>query len=194
MHKPMSGIIRRSGLPAEDYVARIRDYSEADLKALLEQVKEGVEVAGWPAGKAFEHLILRAFETEGAYVRYPYEVKQDGTTIEQIDGAVYHDGLACLVESKDYANPIKIDPIAKLANQLSRRPFGTLGLVFARSDFTEPAKTLARYLHPLNVLLWEFGELQAAVVTQRLCAGLKLKFQRAVEFGVPDYDIRADLL
>ena len=38
--------------------------------------------------------------------------------VEQIDGIVYAEGLACLVESKDQIKAVNFEPIAKLRNQL----------------------------------------------------------------------------
>ena len=54
-----------------------------------------------PPRSPLEYLVIRAFEVEGAPVTYPYTVFVGGTVVEQIDGAVYTDGLSCLVECKD---------------------------------------------------------------------------------------------
>src|SRR5205085_2729308 len=97
--------------------------------------------------------------------------------VEQIDGAIYHGGLAWLVECKDQAENITIEPLAKLRSQLSRRPPGTLGMVFTRSGYTEPAKILARYMTPLSILLWEFPEIELAFAAQIMCVGLTAKYR-----------------
>jgi hypothetical protein len=97
------------------------------------------------------------------------------------------------IKSKDYSAPINVEPMAKLRNQLSRRPAGTLGLVFSREGFTEPAKILARMMQPLNILLWEYEELEQSLTTGTMCRALVTKFQYAVESGLPDYDIRTGL-
>ena len=61
-----------------------------------------IELA-WGKGKFFEYAIIRAFETEGAQVRYPYNVPSlhfdiDGKKImEQIDGTIYIDGLSIIM-------------------------------------------------------------------------------------------------
>jgi len=120
-------------------------------------------------------------------------MQSNGTVAEQIDGAVYHSGFACLVESKDYSDPNNIEPIAKLRNQLTRRPAGALGLLFARNGFTEPAKTLTRMTNPLKILLWEFEELEKGLSTGTMCQALKTKFFYAVEMAIPDYDTRTRL-
>lgn len=62
-------------------------------------------------------------------------------------------------------------------------------MIFSRSGYTPSAKTLARYMSPLSVLMWEFGELAFAVREQKICAGMMTKYQFAVEKGLPDYNI-----
>jgi hypothetical protein len=39
---------------------------------------EAGNTSGWAPGKAFEYLVLRAFQLEGAEVRWPYSVRIDG--------------------------------------------------------------------------------------------------------------------
>jgi hypothetical protein len=126
-----------------DYVANIRTKDTPELLNMLTSLSNGVRIPGWPPGIAFEHIVIRAFEIENAIVTWPFKVRQGRRILEQIDGAIYCDGLSCLVESKDYSSAINVEPIAKLRNQLSRRPVGTLGIVFSRTDFTEPSKILA---------------------------------------------------
>ena len=176
-----------------DYIATIQTKNTAQLLTMLAAVEANRTLRNWPPGKAFEHIVLRAFELEGAAVSWPFHNEMHGQVIEQIDGAVYFEHLACLVESKDYSDPNNIEPIAKLRNQLTRRPAGTLGLLFARSGFTEPAKTLTRMINPLNILLWEFGELEAGLRTGTMCRALKTKYRVAVERATPDYDTRIGL-
>jgi hypothetical protein len=80
------------------------------------------------------------FELDGAQVTWPYPVDLfGGQAKEQIDGAVRFGGLHWLVESKDENENIAMDPIAKLRNQMPRRPWGTIGLVFTSTKFTESA-------------------------------------------------------
>jgi hypothetical protein len=61
-------------------------------------------------------------------------VKINEGEVEQIDGVVYSDELACLVECKDEAGKVNFEPIAKLRNQLLRRPGAAIGMVFSRSE------------------------------------------------------------
>jgi hypothetical protein len=105
-------------MPTEvDYQQRIAAYTYPQLLELWAQVQAG-ETPGWNPGKAFEYLAIRAFELEGAAVSYPFSVNLGGTVVEQIDGAVYSDGLSCLVECKDQEGNLAIDPVAKLRNQM----------------------------------------------------------------------------
>lgn len=146
------------------------------------------ETPDWESGKALEYFILRAFELEGATVRYPYEVNWKGIK-EQIDGVVYVNGLSCLVESKDYGeNALNIEPIAKLRNQLLRRPSSTIGSIFSISGFTEPALTLAMFTAPQSILLWEKEQIEYCLKNAYFCRGLEAKFRHCVEEGNPIFD------
>ena len=174
---------------AVDYVARIASADTAELSRMLDTLANGRRIPGWASGKAFEHIILQGFFLEGAEVRWPFEVREGRHAIEQIDGAVYCDGLFCLVESKDYAEAINVEPVAKLRSQLARRPAGTLGLIFARNGYTSSAKHLVKMHTPLNILLWEFEELKLAVIDQKMRQALQTKFRYAVEQALPDYNI-----
>lgn len=168
----------------EDFVEKIRKRGHDDLVAMLDKVSRNEEIEGWSPGAAFEHIIVRAFELEGAAVKYPFIVTQPFR--EQIDGAIYCDGLACLIEAKDRATPVNIEPLAKLQNQLSRRPPGTLGIVFARNGFTRDASIQAGLMNPLRILLWEFGDLEYALQESAMRGMLARKYRYAVEHALPD--------
>lgn len=174
---------------AVDYIAKIKTADTAQLSRMLDDLDDGKPIRGWASGKAFEHIILHGFALEGADVRWPFEVREGKYAIEQIDGAVYCDGLACLIESKDYSEAINIEPVAKLRNQLARRPAGTLGLIFARNGYTPSAKYLVKTHMPLNILLWEFDELKSAIAARSMRRALQTKFRAAVEKALPDYNI-----
>ncbi len=172
-----------------DYAAKISTASTAQLSRMLVDLADAKPIRGWASGKAFEHIILHGFALEGAEVRWPFEVREGKHAIEQIDGAVYCDGLACLIESKDYAEAVNIEPVAKLRNQLVRRPAGVLGLMFARNGYTPSAKYLVKTHTPLNILLWEFEELKSAIAARAMRRALRTKFRYAVEQALPDYNI-----
>ncbi|MCX6378732.1 MAG: hypothetical protein NT023_04540 [Armatimonadetes bacterium] len=176
---------------AVNYVEKIRQFTRQELIAMLDKLLAGEAIEEWASGKAFEHVILRAFELESATVKWPYRVKdplgKSQRDMEQIDGAVYHDGMACLIEAKDESGHITIEPIAKLQYQLSRRPVGALGLMFSINGFTEPAKLLACFAHPMRILLWEGNELRVYIERSAMCKALTLKYRHAVEHSQPEY-------
>lgn len=172
----------------EDYVARIEATDWEGLRGLWEQILRG-DTPGWEPGRAFEYLVIRAFQLGGAGVRWPYEVRDrdDEEVIEEIDGAVHWGGMHCLVQAKDREQRLNIEPIAKLRNQLLRRPAGALGMVFSRSSFTNPALYLAQFNAPHAILLWEGGEVEYAIQTGDACRMLERKYLALVEYGIPDY-------
>jgi hypothetical protein len=148
---------------------------------------------GWEAGKAFEYLVLRVFQLDGLDVRWPYSVNIfDAANVEQIDGVIHCDALSCLVESKDKGEKVSIEPIAKLRNQLLRRPAGTVGMIFSRSGFTNPAIMLCHFIFPQTILLWNGSEIEYALNNEKIAELLKLKYRASVEEGIPDYDITED--
>ena len=173
------------------YQEIIEGYDRKRLQRLWREITTGT-AKDWDAGKAFEYLVLRAFQLEGAAVRWPFNVEMDGSTVEQIDGVVYTEGLACLVECKDGTTKANIEPIAKIRNQLLRRPGGSLGLVFSREGFTDSALTLARFCLPQTILLWTGEEVELALKKSLMRKGLIAKYRRCVEEGLPDYNIRME--
>lgn len=176
---------------AAQYEQIIEQYDTNKLLELWQAIMAG-ETPGWDSGKAFEYLVLRAFQIEGAEVRWPYRVIIGGDEIEQIDGVIYSDNLACLIECKDQIERTNIEPIAKLRNQLLRRPGATIGLVFSRSGFTEPAVTLARFIAPQTILLWDGEEVVYALQRQSMRQALMSKYRFCIEWGLPSYNIRTE--
>ncbi len=173
-----------------DYESKIARYDRAKLRRLWRLIEEDKTAGdGWEAGRAFEYLVLRAFQIEGAEVRWPYRVEMGDSVVEQIDGVIYADGLACLIECKDRTAKADIEPVAKIRNQLLRRPAGTIGVVFSRHGFTRSALTLARFTAPQAILLWNGEELAVALERQRMRKALLAKYHRCVEEGLPDYNI-----
>lgn len=174
-----------------EYEARIQTYSWEKIADLWSQIEAG-KTPGWQPGKALEYLILRAFQLEGADVTYPYSVRIDGEEIEQIDGVIYTNGLACLVECKDTAERANIEPIAKLRNQLQRRPVNVIASIFSRSGFTESATQLARFIPPQTILLWGGDEIGYVIQNQCVSRALVKKYRFCVERGLPDYNITVE--
>jgi hypothetical protein len=174
----------------DEYEAEIKKHRWPELGQLWERIKAR-DTPWWPDGKAFEYLVLRMFDLDDARVRWPYGVSllRDEEEVEQIDGSVRVGSLYCLVESKDKKGKIDIAPIAKLRNQLLRRPAGTVGFVFSSSAFTEPALALAHFALPQAILLWSGDEVERALAEEKICDYAELKFRICVDQGMPDYNI-----
>lgn len=173
---------------AEEYETRIRTY-DWDRLIILWQAVIARDTPDWAAGKALEYIIMRAFQLDGADVMYPYRVLLAGEEAEQIDGLVYTDGLACLIECKDLTNKVNIEPIAKMRNQLLRRPSPTIGAIFSRSGFTDPALILAQFNAPQTILLWDVDEIEYALRERYMRRGLIDKYRYCISHGYPDYNI-----
>ncbi|HEV3438665.1 MAG TPA: hypothetical protein VG122_14970 [Gemmata sp.] len=174
--------------------AKIKRLRWPGLRSLWSAIKNG-DTPGWEAGEAFEYLVLRAFElensaTEPVSVRYPYDVTLFDEKVEEIDGVVHLQGLSFLVESKDWGVNVPIGPIAKMRNQLLRRPAGTVGVLFAVLGFTPSAEALAHFTLPQAILLWTGPELELALSEEKMCQYLRLKYRICIEEGFPNYDIR----
>lgn len=176
---------------ATKYESMITSLQWDGLRTLWDDI-DNRNTPEWEPGKAFEYLVLRTFQLDGAEVRWPYSVKLFGEVVEQIDGVVYCSGLSCLVESKDFAEQTNVDmaPIAKLRNQLLRRPAGIVGLVFSRTGFTNPARNLSCFSSPQAILLWNGEEIKYALDNKKICEPLVLKYRAYIEEGLPDYDFR----
>jgi hypothetical protein len=173
----------------------------AGLVALWEDVKAGRTPAAWPhghwsRGRALEYLVLRGFELEGAEVTWPFQTPfadllPDGSAepMEQTDGVVYLDGLSCLVECKAEQTKVDVQPLAYLRNKLLRRPAGATGALVSLSGFTEAASTLACFMFPQTVLLWESDDIQLALDHMWFVDGMRAKYRKAVERGMPYYHL-----
>ena len=173
---------------APDYVRLIRRLRHPGLARLWDRVRLQQPTPGWPRGRAFEHLVIRAFELEGVAVRYPFQVSLPSGIREQIDGVVYAPPVTTMVESKDQ-DTVDVEPLAKLRSQLFRRPAGVIGVVFCRGRFTLPAAALAGQFAPQSVLLWNGNELDAALRARRMTVGLTAKYRAAVELGICDFNL-----
>ncbi len=178
-----AGIVHTSG----DLEQVARGWQRADLIRVWREIKSQADVGEWPPGKAFEYLVVRAFELEGLTVRWPFQVTYPHRfgTMEQIDGVVYLGERAFLVESKNLAEPATIEAIAKLRFRLEARPPGTMGVLFSVRNFTFPTEVFAQFASPLNVLLWSSEDLDSALAHGTMVAGLRSKLEYAIERGLP---------
>lgn len=171
-----------------DFRSRVSQLDHAGLLQLWQAIETGTAL-DWAPGKALEFLVLRAFELEGADVRWPYSVSLYEEEIEQIDGVVYTGGISCLIECKDTAQRTNVEPIAKMRNQLLRRPAAAIGAIVSVKGFTEAAEILARFLAPQTILLWNGNELAFALRNHMLCRALDAKYRYCVETGKPDFNL-----
>lgn len=174
-----------------EYQQRIAQLDWQDLTELWEGIKRGW-TPGWEPGKAFEYLVLRAFELDGAIVRWPFVVWLEDEPVEQVDGAIHADGLYCLLETKDSIRPISVGPLAKLRGQLARRPAGAVGLLFSRSGFTGPAASLARFVAPQTILLWKGSDVESLLESRQMRRALRVKYRGCIEEANPNYDFRRE--
>src|SRR5437588_13126836 len=121
-----------------------------------------------------------------ATVFWPYHVYErhdPSPELEPMYGSILENGRYCLVSVKDEADPLNIDPIAKLRNQLLRRPWGVVGLLFSRSGFTSQAEREAEFTANPTVLLWDGFEIAAAIRTKTLVRAVEAKYCHAVTTG-----------
>jgi hypothetical protein len=166
-------------MPSEEgYKYRIQTYGWTELETLWQNIQEG-NTPDWASGKALEYFILRAFELEKAEVRYPYFV----SNVEQIDGVIYIENIACIIECKDTTDLLNFEPIAKLRSQLMHRPVATIGSIFSISGITQPALKLLDTIQPQTILIWEKVEIDYCLKNKKFCASLIKKYRTEIEFG-----------
>jgi len=172
-----------------EYRQRISRLDIGDLRRMWEVLCSRDNLPGWPPGRALEYLVLRAFQLEGAEVTWPYEVRRNGVLLEQVDGAVYCDGLTCLIETKAHSEPIDFLAISRMKTRLLRRPRTVIGAVFGIGEFSRAAILLTENLPPPDVLLWRGRELAWALQRQAMREGLNRKMRHAIEEGFADFDL-----
>jgi hypothetical protein len=172
----------------EEYEAKIRKLNWPGLNKLWKAIKER-DTPEWEPGKALEYMIMRGLELGGADVRWPYSVALFGMEVEQIDGSIRIGGIYALVECKDEDEAITIAPIAKLRNQLLRRPAGTAAYLFASQKYTDPAIQLAHFSLPQAILLWTGMEVEYALAHKNLAALCEVKYRACVDYAIPDFTV-----
>ncbi len=168
-----------------EYIKRIEAMSWKDLRALWEFIKAG-QTPDWEGGKAFEHLVIRAFRLNGLEAEYPYDVPPGGKPIEQIDGLVHLQCYAFLIECKD-KDVVDVEAITKLRDQLLRRPATTMGCVFTTGNFTAPALTKADMSVPHRVLLWSERDVEECLKNENFAAVLLEKYRTLCKYGLIDH-------
>lgn len=171
----------------KEYEAMISGYDYNAILELWKQIK-AKNTPGWDEGKAFEYMLLRAFQLEGAEVQWPYRIYFHGEQIEQIDGAVFLPDICCLLGAKDRDDLTTIESIAKMRSQLLRRHPSAFGVLFSRSGFTSPAKSLTHVHAPQLILLWHGEEVEVAL-NHMMVPSLRRKYRRAITHAIHDYSI-----
>lgn len=167
-----------------EYLRRAEALSWEDLDALWELIKAN-QTPDWEGGKAFEHLVIRAFRLNGLDAEYPYDVPPGGKPIEQIDGLVLLQCHTFLIECKDQ-DTVDIEAVAKLRNQLLRRPETTLGCLFTTGEFTEPALVLTDFAVPHRILLWSDGDVERCLKQRDFGSVLSNKYRILCKYGLTD--------
>jgi len=179
------------------YENRVKKYSWKNLEDLWNEI-ENQSTPNWDPGKALEYLVLKMFELDGANIKWPYSVPMPNSNeiMEQIDGVVYFDNFPFMIECKDYndnVNKIKkslnVEPIAKLRNQLLRRPTITVGCIISTGGFTDPARTLVNYISSQTILLWEGNEIKHCIAKKSIKQQLFEKYRYCIEYGLHDLNI-----
>jgi hypothetical protein len=178
------------------YVQKIRDFKDLNaLNGFWNKIKAGEPLRGWPAGFAFEYMILRAFEIDGAAVTYPYPVELFGKkNVEQIDGlvSIENKNLHVLVESKEWDRSIPFGPIAKIRSQLMRRPSALVGSIFTASKFSIETSILAHFLAPQTIMLWTVEDIEYCFENEYFVGSLEAKYHYALREGKPHLDLKGN--
>ncbi len=182
---------------SKDYISKIEAMGREDLIKLWNTRGKSEVKSFWEPGKILEYTLLRAFELEGATIRWPYNVKMgddESSVIEQIDGSIQFEYFYVLVECKDYdkEKKVNIEPFAKMRNQLMRRPSVVIGCIFSTSGFSEPALALSKFSAPQTILLWDGDEFEYCLEQGCFIEGLKKKFCKATEDFDFYYNIAPD--
>ena len=182
-----------------------KNYNHQDLIRVWENMIEPrVSQNNISPQLAFRHLIVRAFELEGAEVRFPYHVKEDSErdALEHLDGVIYIDGHSCIVESRCLSKGgvtsrranVSSGHISRFRNKLLNRPGYAIGMVFSATGFSPSALMQAQLSLPQTILLWSVEEIKECLYRQTFAKAFKIKNRRFFEQLIPDYDHRVDYL
>jgi hypothetical protein len=90
-----------------------------------------------------------------------------------------------LIECKD-RDSVDFEAVAKMRNQLLRRPPVTLGRVFITGDFTRPATILADFAVPHQITLWSGKDVKTALDAEDFKAPLVRKYHVLCMYGMTD--------
>lgn len=175
----------RPSKTALEYKRRARGLSWEALRRLWRRIKEG-STPDWDEGKAFEHLVIRAFELSKLRVEYPFDVPPGGSILEQIDGMVFLAETPFLIECQD-KDSVDVLAIAKLRHQLLRRPPATMGCVCIAGKFTQSALVLADLAVPQQIVLWSEEDIETALGDKDFKSPLAAKYRDLCMYGLTDH-------
>jgi hypothetical protein len=82
---------------------------------------------------------------------------------------------------------VDIEAIAKLRNQLLRRPETTFGCVFTTGAFTDPALIVVDFSVPHRILLWSGSEIENCIRKQNFRDTLLEKYRHLCKYGLTDH-------
>lgn len=164
---------------------RVLSYDWTKLERFWQRIKNK-KTPKWSSGKALEYMLVRAFDLSGADVVYPYN-NNVLTAQEQFDGfvSVKELGAGFLIECKDWQANVAFDELAKLHGRLSYRTSSTYGIFLSRTGFTASAVEMMYMMHPHNILLWSFNEIDECFKNHKFLEALKYKYQYAMVTADP---------
>jgi hypothetical protein len=171
-----------------EYVKRTEAMKWKELNALWKRIKADETQPDWEKGKALEHLVIRAFRLNGLEAEYPYHVPPGGKPLEQMDGLVHLHCYTFLIECKD-KDSVDIVAIAKLRNQLERRPGTTFGCVFTTGSFTDEALIITDFSAPHRILLWDELDIERCLKNKNFGAVLLEKYRHLCKYGLTDHSL-----
>ena len=99
---------------------------------------------------------------------------------------VFRGDTPFLIECKDW-DSVDFVAVAKMRNQLLRRPPVTMGCVFITGDFTGPAKILAGFAVPHQITLWSGDDAKAALDAEDFKTALKRKYNDLCMYGLAGF-------
>lgn len=94
--------------------------------------------------------------------------------------------MGFLLECKDWKTSVSFDELAKLHSRLSYRMPSTYGIFVSKNGFTSSAVELLYMMHPHNILLWSFDEIDECFKNQKFLKALKYKYQYAMMTADPN--------
>lgn len=110
-------------------------------------------------GKYVEKVVADLCAVEGIQICEPFEIRNNGTPEEQLDGVIMATGQLYLVEVKWWGDAVDLPAMSSHLIRLFRRP-DTRGLFFSSSGYTEAAIAACRdVLRERLMVLAELNEL-----------------------------------